>query len=75
MAELTETSVESRMLEIEQAAANTEAQARLSEIRSQLGLAPAEEPKAVAATAGGDGETAAAPEAQAAPAEAKPAEG
>jgi phage shock protein A len=46
MSELTETSVESRMIEIEQAAANTEAQARLLEIRSQLGLdggaAPAE---------------------------------
>jgi phage shock protein A len=46
MTELTETSVESRMLEIEQAAANTEAQARLLEIRAQLGLdggaAPAE---------------------------------
>jgi len=38
MSELTETSVESRMLEIEQAAANTEAQARLLEIRAQLGL-------------------------------------
>lgn len=38
MTELTETSVESRMLEIENAASNTEAQARLSEIRAQLGL-------------------------------------
>jgi phage shock protein A len=38
MSELTETSVESRMIEIEQAAANTEAQARLLEIRAQLGL-------------------------------------
>ena len=38
MSELTETSVESRMLEVEQAAANTEAQARLAEIRAQLGL-------------------------------------
>ena len=35
-------SVESRMLEVEQAALNTEAQARLSEIRAQLGLAPAD---------------------------------
>jgi phage shock protein A len=42
MAELTETSVESRMLEIEQAAQNNEAQARLAQIRAQLGLAPAE---------------------------------
>jgi hypothetical protein len=41
MSELTETSVESRMLEIEQAARNTEAQGRLAEIRAQLGLAPA----------------------------------
>jgi phage shock protein A len=45
MSELTESSVESRMLEVEQAAMNTEAQARLSEIRSQLGLsAPEPEP-------------------------------
>ena len=40
MSELTGESVESRMLEIEQAAMNTEAQARLAEIRAQLGLAP-----------------------------------
>lgn len=38
MAELTGSSVESRMLEIEQATINSEAQGRLSEIRSQLGL-------------------------------------
>lgn len=38
MSELTETSVESRMLEVEQAAMNAEAQARLGQIRSQLGL-------------------------------------
>jgi phage shock protein A len=38
MAELTETTVESRMLEVEQASMNAEAQARLSQIRSQLGL-------------------------------------
>jgi phage shock protein A len=41
MSELTESSVESRMLEIEQAAMNNEAQARLAQIRAQLGLAPA----------------------------------
>ena len=41
MSELSESSVESRMLEIEQAARNTEAQGRLAEIRAQLGLAPA----------------------------------
>ncbi len=40
--ELQESSVESRMLEVEQAAANTEAQARLAQIRAQLGLSPAE---------------------------------
>jgi phage shock protein A len=38
MSELTETSVESRMLEIEQAARNTEAHDRLDQIRVQLGL-------------------------------------
>jgi phage shock protein A len=42
MSELTESSVESRMLEVEQAAANSEAQTRLAQIRAQLGLAPAE---------------------------------
>jgi len=36
--ELTGQSVEARMLEVEQSQANNEAQARLSEIRSQLGL-------------------------------------
>jgi phage shock protein A len=41
-AELQGQTVESRMLEVEQAAVDTEAQARLSQIRSQLGLeAPA----------------------------------
>lgn len=43
-AELTETSVETRMLEVEQASMNVEAQARLSSIRSQLGLGPAAAP-------------------------------
>ena len=42
MSELSGESVESRMLEVEQASMNTEAQARLSQIRSQLGLAAAE---------------------------------
>src|SRR5918999_588921 len=41
MSELTEESVESRMLEVEQAAMNTEAQARLAEIKAQLGIASA----------------------------------
>jgi phage shock protein A len=36
--ELNETSVESRVLEIEQATANVEAQGRLSELRAELGL-------------------------------------
>jgi len=41
VSELTGSSVESRMLEVEQAAANTEAQGRLAQIRAQLGLSPA----------------------------------
>ncbi len=41
-AELSENSIEGRMLEVEQASMNVEAQARLSEIRSQLGLDAAE---------------------------------
>jgi phage shock protein A len=41
MSELSETSVESRMIEIESAARNSEAQGRLAEIRAQLGLTPA----------------------------------
>ena len=36
--ELTEASVESRVLEVEQATANVEAQGRLSELRAELGL-------------------------------------
>ena len=52
--ELNEESVETQMIEIEQAAANVEANARLSEIRAQLGLeAPAAEP-AIADTAAGE---------------------
>jgi len=48
-AELNESSVEGRMLEVEQASLNVEAQTRLSEIRSQLGLeAPAATEPAVA---------------------------
>ncbi len=37
-AELTEASVESRVLEVEQATANVEAQGRLSQLRAELGL-------------------------------------
>ena len=56
-AELAESSVESRMLEVEQAAANTEAQARLAQIRAQLGLTPAAEaePSPAAEQAPGEG--------------------
>jgi hypothetical protein len=48
-ADLQDQTVESRMLEVQQAALNTEAESRLSELRSQLGLtapAPAELPGA-----------------------------
>jgi phage shock protein A len=57
-AELQESSVESRMLEVEQAAANTEAQARLAQIRAQLGIGSAEaaEPAAEAASEPAAGE-------------------
>ncbi|MDP9388722.1 MAG: PspA/IM30 family protein [Actinomycetota bacterium] len=53
-AELEGQTVESRMLEVEQAAIDSEAQARLSQIRSQLGLsaAPAPEGGAEPGTAG-----------------------
>lgn len=46
MSELTGSSVEARMLEVEQASQNLEAQARLDEIRSQMGIAPAVAPAA-----------------------------
>ncbi|MEM7340773.1 MAG: PspA/IM30 family protein [Actinomycetota bacterium] len=42
-AELNEQSIEGRMLEVEQASLNVEAQARLSELRAQLGLEEAAE--------------------------------
>jgi phage shock protein A len=45
MADLTNSSVEGRMLEVEQAQMNAEAQARLSQLRTQLGL-PAPAPEA-----------------------------
>jgi phage shock protein A len=50
-AELNETSVQSRVLEIEQATANVEAQSRLSELRSELGLDAAAAPQQVQAPA------------------------
>lgn len=43
-AELTETSVASRVLEVEQATANVEAHSRLSELRAELGLGEATQP-------------------------------
>ena len=49
--ELQETSVESRILEVEQATANIEAHSRLSELRAELGLdAPASAPQVGAGT-------------------------
>jgi phage shock protein A len=49
--ELQGQTVEARMLEVEQASINTEAQSRLSELRSQLGLASATQPGALSAPA------------------------
>jgi phage shock protein A len=51
--ELQETSVESSVLEIEQATANVEAQSRLSELRAELGLAAGTEPAAIEQPDGG----------------------
>jgi phage shock protein A len=52
--ELTDVTVESRVLEIEQATANVEAQSRLSELRAELGLdaAPAPSPAPAAQVEG-----------------------
>lgn len=53
MSELNETSVQSRVLEVEQATANVEAQNRLSQLRAELGLGsatPASQPAAAAPT-------------------------
>ena len=61
--ELQGETVESRMLEVEQAALNTEAKSRLSELRSQLGLtsgspgeisAPGQQAVPAAGQTGGD---------------------
>jgi phage shock protein A len=49
VSELSETSVESRVLEIEQATANVEAQARLSQLRAELGIATGAEPTPIEA--------------------------
>jgi phage shock protein A len=67
MSELAETSVESRMIEIESAARNSEAQGRLAEIRAQLGLTPAADAAALPTS-----EPAAQPAASPAPAEGTP---
>jgi hypothetical protein len=59
MSELNSDSVEGRMLEVEQAAMNTEAHARLAEIRSKLGItsgAPAAAPGVGAGEAQAEGE-------------------
>jgi phage shock protein A len=53
MAELEGNSVESRMLEVEQAAMNTDAQARLAEIRTKLGIATAAQPAGEVQEGGG----------------------
>lgn len=62
MSELQGTNVDSNMFEVEQAQANAEAQARLSELRSELGIeapiAPAETASPAAATEPGKGATA-----------------
>ena len=50
--ELQGATVESRMLEVEQAAMDVEAQARLSKIKAQLGIESAAEPEPAAAEAG-----------------------
>ncbi len=49
--ELAETSVESRVLEVEQATANVEAQSRLSQLRAELGLDSGTAPQVTAAPA------------------------
>jgi phage shock protein A len=55
MAELQSESVEGRMLEVQQAVASNQAAARLSEMRSKLGLAGAETPAPSGETATGEG--------------------
>jgi len=70
-AELSGSSVEAKMLEVEHAAMNTEAQARLEQIRSELGIAGAAAPAEVSATA--DESSEAAPQQQASAPEPPPA--
>ena len=47
VAELNEANVESRMLEIEEAARGVEAQAKLAQIKADLGISSAAEPEAI----------------------------
>ncbi len=54
MSELTGQSVEGRMLEVEQAAQNTQAQARLSQLRAELGLGATEATAPTPEQLGGD---------------------
>ena len=54
MSELHGSSVEGRMLEVEQAALNVEAQGRLAEIKAQLGIAPEPEAAAEPGALGGE---------------------
>jgi phage shock protein A len=75
-AELGDESVESRILEVEQATANVEAQSRLSQLRSELGLDTGTAAAGAAVAAPAAAEPAAAdpePEAEPAPAENPPA--
>ncbi len=66
MSELQGSTVEGRMLEVEQAAMNVEAQGRLAEIRAQLGISAAsQEGQEPAALAGEGSEAPATPEAEA----------
>lgn len=72
MSELSETSVESRMIEIEQAAANFEAQDRLASIRAELGIEEAVAPAAAEVPAVAVAEAPAAPVTEPATAPAEP---
>ena len=54
MSELVEVTVENRILEIEQATANVEAQSRLSQLRAELGLESAAAPTAINAPPTGE---------------------
>ena len=67
MSEIQGMSVESKMLEVEQASVNFEAQARLSEIRSKLGIGDAATTEGQSAPAEASSETSASGEGEAAP--------